>query len=378
MMKKFMISLKKILKICVSAILVLAVLQIIRFAIESHAFDVPGLKKTGNYEEWGECNFGNCVLVHRKNGMSTFPFVFGNRLYLYDIAQEKYKLVADTWFPFTEIGSFITSADNKAYYNLLVWEGSSVGGDIYYTDLGTTERGKVPEMASDTMYLGCSIYDSKIYYWKEYIDEDSRQDEEYGRVYVTDLDSKEEEIFMYGDIQYFKILGNTMYCYSGKDGRLHAVNLDTGNRKSYEFGGGRVWGIFQAENEEIFLEVELENDTRELKLVKLNVREGTIIEERAGVGGNHYKDGNVYSEDDYSVYKYCFETGREELCIDILKDMSFLKRKEYKSNIVAQWSYCDDYIAAEVYYYSDTKKGDHSELLVYDYGGKLLQKEELW
>ncbi len=62
-----------------------AVLQMIRFAIETHAFDTSNLKKlSGNYLKSGEYNMGNCVLVHKKNGISTFPFVFGNRLYLYD------------------------------------------------------------------------------------------------------------------------------------------------------------------------------------------------------------------------------------------------------------------------------------------------------
>lgn len=158
MVKKCVAIIKKLLKICVSIILGLAVLQIIRFTIEAHAFDISDLKKmSGNYLKKGEYNIGNCVLVHKENGISTFPFVFGNRLYLYDIERKKYKLVADTWLPFTEIGSLVTSADNKVYYNLLIWEGSIVGGDVYCTDLKTGETKKVPESAGDTMYCGCSI-----------------------------------------------------------------------------------------------------------------------------------------------------------------------------------------------------------------------------
>lgn len=102
------------LKIGVFIILGLAVLQLIRFAVECHAFDTSDLKKAvGNYLQRSECNIGNCVLVHKKNGISTFPFVFGNRLYLYDIERKKHKLVAGTWLPFTEIGTLVTSADNK-------------------------------------------------------------------------------------------------------------------------------------------------------------------------------------------------------------------------------------------------------------------------
>lgn len=42
------------LKIGVFIILGLAVLQLIRFAVESHAFDVSNLEKTtGNYILWG-------------------------------------------------------------------------------------------------------------------------------------------------------------------------------------------------------------------------------------------------------------------------------------------------------------------------------------
>lgn len=313
----------------------------LRFAIETHAFDTSNLKKlSGNYLKSGEYNMGNCVLVHKENGISTFPFVFGNRLYLYDIERKKYKLVADTWLPFTEIGTLIKSADNKVYYNLLIWEGSSIGGDVYGTDLKTGETKKVPELAADTMYRGCSVYKGKIYYRKEGIGEEFREYEDYGIVFAADPDSGEEEVFMDGEVQYFKILGNAMYCYNRQDGKMHAVNLDTGERKSYEFDGREVASLIPGEDKEVLLDVYSAVNPDD---------EGSKLGEWIA----HYRDGMAYTEDEFCVYKYCPETWEKETIIDVLKEMPFLKEEEYRSNVWNEISFCDDYITIEVYYYSD-------------------------
>lgn len=387
MVKNCMAIIKKVLKICVSIILGLAVLQMIRFAIETHAFDTSNIKKlSGNYLKSGEYNMGNCVLVHKENGISTFPFVFGNRLYLYDIERRKYKLVANTWLPFTEIGTLITSADNKVYYNLLIWEGSSIDGDVYGKDLKTGETKKVPESAY-AMYYGSSIYDGKIYYWKEGIGEEFREYEDYGIVFAADLDSGEEEVFMDGEVQYFKILGNVMYCCNRQDGKLHAVNLDTGERKSYEFDGREVASLIPGEDKEVLLDVysAVNPDDEDLfedsfEFVRLNTEEGTETLEGSKLGEwiAHYRDGMAYTEDEFCVYKYCPETWEKEMIIDVLKEMPILKEEEYKSNVWNEISFCDDYITIEIYYYSDQGEKDHSELLVYDYNGGLVCREKLW
>ncbi len=381
--KKCVVVIKKFLKICVSIILGLAVVQIIRFAAETHAFDTSELKKAaGNYLQKSECNIENCVLVHKKNGISTFPFVFGNRLYLYDIEQKKHKLVADTWLPFTEIGTLITSGDDKVYYNFLVWEGSSIGGDVYCTDLKTGETKKVPEPAADTMYYGCSVYDGKIYYWKEGIGEEFREYEEYGIFFAADLASGEEEVFVDGEVQYFKVLGNTMYCCNRQDGKLHAVNLDTGEKRSYELGRKEVDCFIQGEGKEVFLDVYSAanpDDEVSWELVRLNPEEGvkTVEDGQPEEGIAHYRDGAIYTEDEFCIYKYCMKTWEKETIIDIREEMPFLNKEEYKSNVWSEISYCDDYIAMEVCYHSDKGGGDQSELLVYDYNGELVHRERL-
>ena len=371
------------LKIGVFIILGLAVLQLIRFAVESPAFDVSHLEKTtGNYIQWGEYNIGNCVLVHKKNGISTFPFVFGNRLYLYDIERKKHKLVAGTWLPFTEIGTLVTSADNKVYYNLLIWEGSLVGGDVYYTDLKTGETKKVPESAGDTMYHGCSIYDNKIYYYKEGIGEEFREYEDYGIVFATDLGSGEEDVFMDGEVQYFRILENIMYCCNRQDGKLHAVNLDTGERKRYECAGKGVGRLIPGEGKEVLADVYSTanpNNEDSFGFLRLNTEEGaeTIEDSKTGEWIAHYRVGAIYTEDESCIYKYDRRTWEKEMIIDIREEMPFLNKEEYKSNIWSEISYCDDYIAMEVCYHSD-KGGDRSELLVHDYNGELVHREELY
>lgn len=335
MVKKCVVVIKKFLKIVVFVILGLAVLQIIRFAVESHAFDTSDLKKAvGNYLQRSECNIGNCVLVHKKNGISTFPFVFGNRLYLYDIERKKHKLVAGTWLPFTEIGTLVTLADNK------------------------------------------------VYYYKEGIGEEFREYEDYGIVFVTDLSSREEDVFMDGEVQYFRILENIMYCCNQQDGKLHAVNLDTGERKSYECAGKGVGSLIPGEGKEVLADVySTANPDNEdsLGLLRLNTEEGTetIEDSKTGEWIAHYRDGAIYTEDEFCIYKYDRRTWVKEMIIDIREEMPFLNEEEYKSNVWSEISYCDDYIAMEICYHSD-KGGDRSELLVHDYNGELVHREELY
>lgn len=189
---------------------------------------------------------------------------------------------------------------------------------------------------------------------------------------------------MDGEVQYFKILGNIMYCYNRQDGKLHAVNLDTGERKSYECDGQEVSSLILGKDKEMLLDVYSTvnpdgGDSSRL-IVRLNPDEGTEIAEDSKPGEwiTHYRNGAIYTEDELCIYKYYPGTWKKETIIDILEEMPFLNEEEYRSNVWNEISYCDDYITMEVYYYSDKEKGDHSKLLVYDYDGKLVDREKLW
>lgn len=364
---------KKAFKILLCIIAALFILQVLRFEIEKHAFDTSDIDKpAGNYIfDFSEYNMGNCVLVEKENEIGTFPLVFGNRLYLYDIVQDKYKFIAGTWFPFTRIGSLITSSDQKVFYNKVIWEGSDVDGYVYYTDIETYEKGKVPDAASDVMHIESQVYDNKIYYRKTCLEEVEAED--YGTIYVMDLDSGKEDVFMEKDIRWSRLIENKMYCYNKKENELIITNLDTGETSIHSVEHGRLWNICPM-GEEVFLWCHRKKETLN---VKFNEKDGTetVINNKKHDGISKYRKGKFYSEeDDDRICSYNEDTWEKEPVIDVCETLPFLKELEHYNTI----SYCDDYIAIEILYYDEKEDKDHSRLLVYDYYGTPVREEQLY
>ena len=61
------------------------------------------IKEIENYKDVSNMNeftLGNCVLIRKANGIKTFPFLFGERLYIYDIDKNQWKLVKNIMIPF--------------------------------------------------------------------------------------------------------------------------------------------------------------------------------------------------------------------------------------------------------------------------------------
>lgn len=187
---------KRIFRMGMVFITIMLSLQMVRFAIETFGYTPSGNQKvSGNYRHYvtDECfhpyseeNYiGNNVLVHKKNGLSTFPFVFGDRLYLYDIEKESFTFVAGAWAPFTEIGTLFMTAENKIYYTIPVWTDGSTGGNMYCTDLNTKRTTKIPYDISYYIREEGAVYKNKLYYRKEDIDEDKEyRTKDYGIIFV--------------------------------------------------------------------------------------------------------------------------------------------------------------------------------------------------
>ncbi len=343
---------KKILRTGFIFLALMFLFQCVRLTVEKNNFDnLESYKVSGNYRFYktdacirpfsAENHIGNCVLVHKKNGLTTFPLVFGERLYLYDIEKDSSTLITGTWLPFTSVGLLFMTTGSKVYYTIPVWNEESVGGNMYCTDLKTKRTTKIPDDVNDYIETEGAVYKDKIYYRKESIHEGKEdRTEDYGSIFVTDLKAHKEEVFKTGEIEFFKVIGEEMYCYDRKTKKLSITNLASG-KEEIKTPSKKEYGI-----------------------LAYNYTER--------------KGGLYYDDDEYHVKQIDIEKNKEKIIIDLLDEEPFKSSKEYKENLFPSISYCDDYIAVENYYYSDEEIGDHTVLFIYDYNGKLLKKKQLW
>ena len=341
---------KNILRIGFIFVLSMFLFQSLRFTIEKYAFQPQKNNKvSGNYRSYVSDNYtssygrenyiGNSVLVHKENGLSSFPFLFGNRLYLYDIEKDTFQYIAGTWYPYTSIGWRLITADNKVYYTVPRWTDSEDSGNMYSIDLKTKKTNEVPEDVDYFSHPESAVYKDKIYYKKEYIEEDKKyRTEDYGSIFVTDLKTSKEEIFKTGEIDFFRVIGEDMYCYDRKTKKLSITNLASG-KEEIKTPSKKEYGMLAYNYTE---------------------RKGRLY----------------YDDDEYHVKQIDIETNKEKIIIDLLDEEPFKSGKEYF--LIPSISYCDDYIAVENYYYSDEEIGEHWNLFIYDYNGKLLKKKQLW
>lgn len=81
----------------------------------------------------------NCVLIRKANSIKNFPFVFGERLYLYDIDRNREYLIGNCLLPFYTYGDMLAVQNNKVYYNYF---GEGPGIELYSKKLKGVGTGR--------------------------------------------------------------------------------------------------------------------------------------------------------------------------------------------------------------------------------------------
>ena len=370
---------KKIVKIVLLAVVSLGIVQCVRFAVENMMLhSIPIEKEEGNCMQYvNECNVGNRVAVRKSNGLSTFPFVFGERLYLYDIDKDKKALLAYTFLPFTEIGDHTVLTTDAVIYNKPYWD--TVFGDYYLL-----ANNKKKELDVYDLYYGYSVSNNCIYYEK--IDTGSQEYEEYGPdlcsdIYVMNLENDNEKKFLEGNIGYFRIIEGKMYCYDLKKEKILIVDLESGNTEEFPYHCVCVEYIIRSEQDKMYiLDCVAEGDDFIDRIVEYNMETSEIVWEQQVVPKSfnekiHLNDGELYFlTEDNCICKVSASEKEQVVVIDLNKEVDGLEKADLQGNENISVSYCEDYIAVDIYYYFDEDIKENQELLIFDYEGNFIRK----
>ncbi len=380
---------KKLCLIILMIVILFTTAQVLCWEIEKQSLYRVDLEKvSANYNDYSDHARGidNHVLVRKANGIGTFPFVFGERLYLYDIDKQKYRLVDSTYAPFSHMGVLLLGADNKIFYNKTSELEESVDGKFYYNDLNKKSKLCISDEQFYFVDLqdGFSVYNNQLYCRKE--NEDDVYDITNGSIYVMDLEKGEFELFEDGNISYMEIIDNNLYFYDIKTKTLSVRNLDTGEKMVYRYE--KNIEDIEYTNEGKFLVLSDEGVFCSDNLESIESKEKLLINDKGIKPVLHYRDGLIYYQKDIERYDdggywskvYCYDIEKDESkeVLDIVDIMPFLGTEEYSFSNGLALGFCDDYIVIEMYYASEEGNRDHAELLIYDYNGNLVQKKKLW
>ena len=346
-----MLQFKKILLIFIISI---TIFQIIRFENEKRnisKFDISQVY--GNcMQSANESNVGNYVTIHKNNNLTTFPFVFGERVYLYDVESGERALVVNTRMPFSGIGNDIILTKESIFYN------RKMGNDTIGSYYQISNDKKKCKINGEDLYYGYSIYENKVFYEK--VDTGSKEYEKYtsdlcSDVYVMDLNSGKESLFLEGNVGYFRVIEDKLYCYELEKEKIIVVDIKTGNSIEVPYQCDLLEYIVIGENGTIYI-VDYSTDEAVNRIVKYDLNNEVILWSQEVALDEfdskiHYKNNCIYFKgEDSSIYKMGTSGGDKTMIIALTEE--------------ATVSYCDDYIVAKV-------SGDNGvkQLQVYDYEG---------
>ena len=125
----------------------------------------------------------NYVLVRKKNSIRNFPFVFGERLYLYDFGKDREYLISNYVRPFYTYGDMLAVHNNKVFYNV---SGEGPGIELYSKKLRDIGMGqKILDQSG--LY---TVSSTNIYYLKN---QETTYKEEQNFLYKKNLKKWEDK-----------------------------------------------------------------------------------------------------------------------------------------------------------------------------------------
>lgn len=117
---------KRILKIVAIICVIFGIFNLSLLFIQKTGIDFHHTAEYTNMSEsYSKTNY---VLVRKKNSIRNFPFVFGERLYLYDIGKDREYLISNYVHPFYTYGDMLAVHNNKVFYNV---SGEGPGIELY-------------------------------------------------------------------------------------------------------------------------------------------------------------------------------------------------------------------------------------------------------
>lgn len=358
---------KNIKRIFVFATLILAVIQGLRFMLESRIPNMnTGDKMITNCQEFtNDGVVDNKILVVEDNGITTYPYVAGSRLYLYDLKTKKKQLLTMTILPFVEIGDMFTIADNKVCYNIAVWKDSV--GYFYLQEIGSSRKEKFDIR---DQCLGYSLSGDMLFYYEE-TDNETMTDDFY-EVYAINLKTGQKEKYFDGPIEFFKIIDDKVWGYNPQEKVFLIKDMDNSTLQEIPYTCEWIYDIVVCQNTMYVFDIGEVGDENTVRLVKfdMNTEESNILKSFSGERNKSnlcIKGDKIYygleQDETVHIYEYDLETAETRKIIETKADYV---------NI----SFCSDYIALDSWGQENAGEDEH-QLSVYDYDGQNIRNEKL-
>lgn len=388
---------KSICHQCINAISKFIIFSIIAgimviYAKEGRNHNIP-FDEMKEYGQRGECAQENYILIQKANGIHTYPVLWGESLYLYDIDGNKFHLLKALKLPFQQFNrDELEIQSNIVKYNY-DWADSLftyvMHGGIYTIDLSKKGISKTQFIKDEKRY--CILYNQKLYYMKYGREETNNAYIE--RVYSCDLDGKNEKFIAKG--QSWSLLRaeeNSLYLCDYEKNQIIEYQLPVkrliqyqwkykedeevvwlGKRNKdclliltgpveFEYGKDAIGNIYEYNRE-------TQKNTLLAQVKDMNNTDGEI--------NVKYRDNYLYYNNmEYEVSRVNLVNGKKKKLLS-LNDIDALRFPVSNGSIEVYFNYCTDYITAEVDYCSGGSEKMKKKILVYNYDGKLLRNLDI-
>lgn len=360
---------RKKLIICISiALILLSALALCKplYANKPIHFNKQEENKWANSEDRAQ---GNHVLVCKGNGAESFPFVFGENLYIYNIEKNTWKLVKRNKVPLLTFGHKMTMQGSNVYYSK---DFKGPGIEVYSKDVN--KSGKEAEVVDKADMYAVS---SDAMYYLEKEESGVLKDGIYeNNVYKKDLKTGKVSKFLKGEISYLRADNDYLYCFDDNGKIIIEISPETGQKKLYKGFKRPDWiGVIDEDNI-IWADCETiikYNKSSNKKTVLKEASEKNI--EKNAV----YREGYMYYyTDDMTFYKLDVNSKTSTRLMS-LSEVEGLNRYIKKGDVYGEVSYCTDYITVELLYsmWNSSDDTQYRRLLVYDYDGRLVRNMKL-
>lgn len=314
----------------------------------------------------------NYVLYTTGNGLKTAPLLFGERLYLYSIEEDKSFLLQNAKGPFAAYRPDYSMEGNRVYYQMDLPKGGGTG-DYQYLDIASGEISKRKLHSKWSYAAGKNDFYA--------IRDDG--------IYSTDWKTGEQEKLIEGnedDYEYITIKNRTLYAYNLNENCLVSKELETGREERYPFDADDVPHCI-----EYF-------DTNHLmmiggvsgNLIKYDLKQKkqetlvNLVKRRPPEGASYnvetckLRDGYLYCNDEkMNILKVNVRDGKKSRLIRINDYLEgSVETREINNAAVG---YCTDYITIEISYEIENfiRIKERKQLLIFTYEGNLVKSKRL-
>ena len=303
---------------------------------------------------------GNQILICVPNGIWDFPFVLGERLYLYDLEKQKKYLINKRIGVYDDFGTTLTLAGDRIYY---CEEGVDGQNRIYEKEIGDAVKRKriVKRAESYTVDAG------RIYYMIRLMTLDDG-----GVLYQKELKNAEPEILLEGSLEeILRLDHDRLYTWDNHSKEAIEMMKDGSNITRCPGIEDPVWIGYKDSEHYLIIETDKVICYDKEKEEKEYIAQGREFSYTAKYDKKTERlycndiEMNFYWIDLKTKVRKCYLSFRQEA----------KTRNLFSGEYDADVYYCKDYLAVDITALASDKEERY--LFVYDYQGRQIRREKM-